>query len=157
MLLVVVVVLGTVFAIEHWPRNQPKLSPTELEIYAAATRHAVTECDPDGLWFLSVAGVDPPDELARPLFLPASQAVFSNGPEPRKHMTPMERMRHKVTGEPGSVINVEIVKWLGKDRVQVRCSSYTAGLWGNGGEFYLRFIDGRWRFDGDVPDSWWDS
>ena len=157
MLLVVVVALGTVFAIEHWPGNERKLSPDESGIYTSAIRYCVSECKVDGLPFLSIAGADPPREFTGLVFLPASDAVSANGPELREWVQPMERIRHRFTREPGTVIDVQIVKWVGKDRVQVRCSTHTAGLWGESGEIYLRKVDGHWQFDGQIPESWSDA
>ena len=150
LLIVAIVALGTVFAIEHWPRNEPKMSPDETGIYSAAVRYCVSECKVDGLQFLSIAGADPPREFTGLLYFPASDSISAYGPDPREYMEPMERIRHRITREPGTVIDVRIVKWAGKDRVQVRCSTHTAGDWGESGDIYLRRVDGRWRFDGQA-------
>ena len=85
------------------------------------------------------------------MFRPASRAELTDA-EPRGPDLPRERIRDKVTGEPGTIVTVKIVERLGGDRVSVDCESYTGPLWAGGCRIFIRFVDGQWQYDGDDPD-----
>src|SRR5688572_30589720 len=119
-LVTIVVAMGTVLAMEHWPATDARrLTKAEIEVYAAALQFAIARESPDGLIFVSIAGNDdPPRQLLGAILLPASQAdVFAVKDHPPDDSSPNERVRHKKTGEAGSIVSAAIVQWLSKDRV----------------------------------------
>jgi hypothetical protein len=156
-LLTVVVAMGTVLAVEHWPAPDGKrLTKTEVEVYSAALRFAIAREGANGLIFVSIAGNDPPKKLAGTVLLPAPQAdVFAVKDHSRDDPTPNERVRHKKTGEAGSIVTATIVGWLAGDRVKVKVSSYTAGLWAGGDTIILIRKEGQWVVESiDENESW---
>jgi hypothetical protein len=145
----IVVAMGTVLAVEHWPTpDGRRLTQKEIEVYSAALRFAVGNEGASGLIFISIAGDDPPRQLTGTILLPASQAdVFAIKDHPAANPTPNERVRHKKTGEAGSIVTATIVQWLGKDRVKIKVESYTASLWAGGETIVLVLKDGEWAVE----------
>ena len=133
-------------------------SEKEVAVYAAAFRYSLYRYSGggNGVIFLGIGDDDAPPELLGRIFRPASRAHLVKGEDP-VIPPPGERIRDKVTGEPGSIITVKIIEWIGNERVKIECESYTAPLWACGCRFFLRFDGGEWVDDGEEPDSGWVS
>lgn len=137
-------------------RNHVILTDKEAAVYAAAFRYAITAYEVNGVIFLSIADKDPPPELLG-VFRPVSRCHRANAGNRNVPGFEGESICDKVTGEPGCIVNVSIVEWLGNDRVKVRCSEHTAPLWAAGSDVYFRLKNGEWIFDGEDEDSGWVS
>jgi hypothetical protein len=134
------------------------LLPKEIAVYTAALRYAIYDAagGGNGIPFLQINGNDPPPEMLGKVFLPVSRSHWVVGRMPGG-LEPAERVCDKVTGEPGSIISVKILEWLGPDRVKVQCSSMTGPLWGGGCDIFLKLKDGEWIYDGEDEKSHWVS
>jgi hypothetical protein len=78
--LTIVVALGTVLAIEHWPDSRgSQFSQDELDVYGAALRHALAQHPSDGLIFVDLASRDPPPEFTGHAVLSLSKARVEVG------------------------------------------------------------------------------
>jgi hypothetical protein len=153
--LMVVVGMGTVVVIQNWPTGGRHLSRKEFAVYAAALRYVLSHAD--GVPFLSIAGQDAPGNLNGAVFRPSSRAAVTDAKatEPIHPTKPRKRVRDLITGEPGTIIELEIIKWLGPDRVRVKYSAYVSPDWGGGAIMILRLTKGAWCLEHE--DEHWAS
>src|SRR5262245_29274736 len=116
-LLTVIVAMGTVLVVEHWPFTRGQvLSPQEAAIYAAALRYSIAGYGTEGAVHLSVAGADPPRHFRGPIFLPASHCEIDDRRIPIGD-APRVRLRDRYTNEAATLVTVDNLRWLSKEFV----------------------------------------